>query len=710
MTPLYQPATSIPVFVINMEQDRDSWELVSQSVAIHGGNFNLHRVDALNARLVEPADYKDVDTNRFRRRNGRDMLPGEYGCYRSHLMALEAFLSDGAPYGIILEDDVLFNERTVSRVRSIIDTLPHFGAIKLINHRSRYLISLDKTLQGDEIGRTMHGPQGSAAAYLVSRDGARSLLENLSTMSLPWDVALERFWHNGTDVFSVLDDVLDFSPHRARSTIAAGGYDMGKYPWYRRFGTAAFRFKEIFVRAWHVMLSPNQIAAVPDRQGHDVAAIDLPGWGVVLAGLAVLIFVSAVWVETDAYRYAGLALIAATLVHYFRTDFWTYKKPLVGWAGLICIAWALYAGLRLGYVLLVHPDHGSGSAEGIYILPLLYPSLGYGLFLFIQRPFVLATVFMLISLVVVIFGIDYTPMLHGIRAWPYLQNNTIHAGISCGLIALCALPYTLHALRRSNLTIWQRSLAVSLGIVTFGAALYAVYATMARGAWLGMAISLPFLATISLLTESSRWSRRIAFLGGLAVALGAIFAWDAMEERATETITVANELLTVVVSDGLLDGMARIIDEAETPPSERERLMLWANSLHIWGEHPIFGAGISWLHYWAERPYQETTYNLLHNGYLEIAVRYGFVGLAFYGFLAIWIFVRIRQAVRAGLVDVAVLQCYSATMVFFAVSLLSNSNIRLAIGESYMWITAATGFYCYYLLQRRGLVRPNTAF
>lgn len=716
MTPLDQPMTHIPVFVINMEQDRDSFELVAESVRTHGRDFPLHRVNALDARLLEPTDYRNVDPERFRKLNGRDLLPGEYGCYRSHLMALEAFLEDGAPYGIILEDDVLFNERTVARIEAIVGGLPDFGAIKLINHRRRYMIGLGTTAEADLIGRAMHGPQGSAAAYLVSREGAHALLAQLRTMSLPWDVALERFWHNGADVFSALDDVLDFSPHRARSTIAAGGYRKAKYSWHRRLGTAAFRFKEIFARAWHVMLPPHQLAAMRIESSgiHSVrltqpAAPDIPGWAAILVGLVVLVFVSAVWIETDAYRYAGLALIGVSLVHYFRTDFWDYGKPLVGWAGMICIIWALYVGLRFVYVMLVYPHHGQGSAEGVYMLTLLYPTLGYGLLVFVRRPFIIATIFIGISLAVLVFGIDYS-VSRGVRAIPYLQNNPIHAAIGAGIVGLCSLPYGLHALRRTDLSIIGRGVAGILAGCAFVSALVAIYLLMSKGVWISFAMGFIALIVTVLHADKSGWLRVTTLTCVIVVAGSAYIGRDLMVSNLANPIAVVQDLAENIFEYGIVGGLSQGISDPETPASERERLMLWANALHIWREYPIFGAGISWHHYWADRPYQETTFNLLHNGYLEIAVRHGIVGLVFYGFLVIWSFRRIRQAVRAGLVDVAVLQCYTATMAFFAVSLLTNSNIRLAIGESYFWMATSTGFFCYYLLQQRGLARPKTIF
>ena len=67
-------------------------------------------------------------------------------------------------------------------------------------------------------------------------------------------------------------------------------------------------------------------------------------------------------------------------------------------------------------------------------------------------------------------------------------------------------------------------------------------------------------------------------------------------------------------------------------------------------------------------------------------------------------------AVRAKLVAPAAWSCFISTLVFFAITILSNSNNRLAIGESFMWVAAAFGFYCFYLRQQKGLVEPKTYF
>lgn len=190
----------------------------------------------------------DCDEKAFRRNNGRTILPGEYGCYRSHLQALSVFLGSGLPFGIIVEDDVDMTADLVARMEAAFDALPRADIIKLCNHRTVWFRRQAVSSLGDEIGRAAHGPQGSAACYGVTRSGAAKLLTALSTMEYPWDVALERGWATATEVYSTKEDVAVLARHK--STIAnRAAYRGTKFPWWKRLRTHGTRIKE---SAWRI--------------------------------------------------------------------------------------------------------------------------------------------------------------------------------------------------------------------------------------------------------------------------------------------------------------------------------------------------------------------------------------------------------------------------------------------------------------------------
>jgi len=694
----------LPVYVINLAHDRKRWEAVVHSAEVHAPRLAIHRIEAIDGRAIEAAAKEGADLTAFNRLCGRDMLPGEYGCYRSHLKALEAFVADGAPYGLILEDDIAFDADSAPRIQAVIAALPDLGVIKLVNHRRPLMIDFADTTRGDSIGRTLHGPQGSAAAYLVSRQGALRLLDALATMTLPWDVALERFWSHGVSVLTTDTDSLSFNEGREASNIvsASSDYDSVKYPWYRRLKARIWRTADHIRRIYHVLKLP----AHPFPYTGTVARTDahsLPLWGEIAAGIAILVFVSAVWRESDAYRYVGLALVFAALIRYVRIDFWDYRiKPSFGWAGTMCIGWAAYVAVRFLYSQLFHPELGRGTAEGVYLLPVFYTTTGYALFLYARRPFVLAVMFMAISALVLAFGIDFD-FQATTRARTLLHNNPIHASVAAGFIALCAIPFALHVANRGDLKPSIRVLLEVLAGITFVVALLVIYNLWSKGVWLAMTVSLPVLTATILATEENRYGRKLVTAALLVTLAGAAHNYEMLHDTAAATVDTSISLLhDIFAGNGIVASMDGLIADASRPHSDSERMMLWVSALNIWEANPVFGAGISWLHEWQNRPYQQVSYNILHNGYLEIAVRYGIVGLAFYAVLSGWAIRKVWLASRAGLIDRAAFQCYIATMTYFAVTLLSNSNNRLAIGESYMWFAAGLGFYCHFLLQRHG--------
>lgn len=156
---------NLPVYVINLDRSRERWTTIKETADRLG--WDCHRVSATDGGQVDRDDWIDVNLQEFEKKCGRRILPGEYGCYRSHLLALHTFLDEGASYGLILEDDVLPDESTASRIEAIMETAPDFDVIRLVNHRSRLFVCLEETEYGDKIGRTIIGPQGSAAAYIV---------------------------------------------------------------------------------------------------------------------------------------------------------------------------------------------------------------------------------------------------------------------------------------------------------------------------------------------------------------------------------------------------------------------------------------------------------------------------------------------------------------------------------------------------------------
>jgi glycosyl transferase family 25 len=232
---------TIGIYAINLERSPDRWlRLAQQAEEL---DLRLVRITGVDGSQVPVAEWINCDERTFSRNNGRTILPGEYGCYRSHLKALSTFLEVNQPIGIIAEDDIAFSGDLGSRVSAAFDALPDAEVIKLCNHRIVWFKQSARTALGDEVGRAAWGPQGSAACYAVTRAGAAKLIDRLARMDHPWDIALERGWATGIETYTTKRDLVERARHP--TTIATrSAYKETKFPWWKRFGTLNHRIAE----------------------------------------------------------------------------------------------------------------------------------------------------------------------------------------------------------------------------------------------------------------------------------------------------------------------------------------------------------------------------------------------------------------------------------------------------------------------------------
>jgi glycosyl transferase family 25 len=229
------------VYAINLDRSVDRWSALSRQARLN--SLFLVRIPGVDGMTTPAEDRADCDIRAFERNNGRTILPGEYGCYRSHLKALSAFLETGDPEGVIVEDDIQLSADLLLRARAALEAVPSADAIKLFNHRIVGFKRVAISAVGDEIGRAMHGPQGSAACYVVTRAGAERLIKGLKTMEYPWDVALERGWASGIRIYTTRKDAV--ASTQDSTTIATrSAYRASKFPWWRRLRTYAIRIVE----------------------------------------------------------------------------------------------------------------------------------------------------------------------------------------------------------------------------------------------------------------------------------------------------------------------------------------------------------------------------------------------------------------------------------------------------------------------------------
>lgn len=148
--------------------------------------FIHERVEAVNGRAIFDG-LSELDKMRFRRCHGRDMRAGELGCYLSHLKVMERFLETDYAYAIILEDDAALAEKHDAIASYFTpDMTSKWDLLRLQSRRSFKKLSV-------RLGFCLNLTRSTGStAYAINRKAARTLLDKLKTIEVPYDHAFDR--------------------------------------------------------------------------------------------------------------------------------------------------------------------------------------------------------------------------------------------------------------------------------------------------------------------------------------------------------------------------------------------------------------------------------------------------------------------------------------------------------------------------------------
>jgi len=238
----------IGYYVINLARSVERHRTFAALAAAAG--LEVERVDAVDGKVATQDGWDGLDLDHFRRFNGREPLPGEYGCYFSHIKAMRTFLDSGYSSAVIMEDDAEPHAAVGPFASALHD---RFSAqtllVRLTSHRLQLFEAFDRPLDGGpRVGQCWLGPTGSGSAYWLTRSAAATLVERMVPIYCPFDVMQERSWETGVRFCQVKPNLMSV-PRPPDSTIAASGPTYAvKYPPYRRLPTYWTRTAQFFQR------------------------------------------------------------------------------------------------------------------------------------------------------------------------------------------------------------------------------------------------------------------------------------------------------------------------------------------------------------------------------------------------------------------------------------------------------------------------------
>lgn len=197
-------------FAINLDRSPERWAEIER---LFGDMpWPLHRVRAVDAR--EPETVLAVRGQRMASPpNGigpnllryRTFTLVEEACFASHILALKAFLASEYTYAVILEDDAAPADTSVAglvgALRQLTSGSVAFDLVKIEGTRrsGRRLAIEIADLGRAKLVRSLR-PCSGGAAYMVTRDAARRMIDKAGALPLPVDDFLSNPGLHGCDV------------------------------------------------------------------------------------------------------------------------------------------------------------------------------------------------------------------------------------------------------------------------------------------------------------------------------------------------------------------------------------------------------------------------------------------------------------------------------------------------------------------------------
>jgi len=179
----------------------------------------------------------------------KPLVDGEKGCYASHILAWRQLLAGDAPALVVLEDDVVLDDGFAQAVRAIAALGGEWDMVKLMGRPHGEKIRSEASLTPQHRLVQYRRVPSFTAGYVVSRQGARKLLQSRVPFGRPIDIDLRFWWENGLNVLGVQPPVVRLDVTSEDSSIA------GRKPpasWATRWRKLAMKARLTWGNARHL--------------------------------------------------------------------------------------------------------------------------------------------------------------------------------------------------------------------------------------------------------------------------------------------------------------------------------------------------------------------------------------------------------------------------------------------------------------------------
>ena len=232
------------VLLINLPRSTDRRARMEQRLAALGLDYEL--LPAVDGRAQWEQLMPSVDLPAFQRHAGGDVLPGEIGCYHSHLQAWQRLVASDAQVLLVLEDDMVFHDDFMDALRVALRGRAHWDMLKLAKIRAKQPVC--QGLLGPYRLNACIGAFTGFGAYLIQRETAQRLLPQMLPIRAPIDRELEQVHRHDLRHFS-LEPFPAHPQDEGQSTITGERFShVRRYPLSRRWTKYAEQTRNLFGR------------------------------------------------------------------------------------------------------------------------------------------------------------------------------------------------------------------------------------------------------------------------------------------------------------------------------------------------------------------------------------------------------------------------------------------------------------------------------
>ncbi len=200
-------------YLINLDRADERLKLMENE--FKKCQISYERISAVDAKILDSSTYK------VKNKYDRDLVPGEIGCYLSHVKTLETFIASENGFALIIEDDAILSDDFKSAVENSLSnyhklpTKDQWDVLKLFNGKRKHIkiADIDEKYIIAACGTSI--PITTIAA-IWTRKAAEKFLNKikrpLPTIQRPIDCDLQHAWEFDLRIYNLLPSVVKPAP------------------------------------------------------------------------------------------------------------------------------------------------------------------------------------------------------------------------------------------------------------------------------------------------------------------------------------------------------------------------------------------------------------------------------------------------------------------------------------------------------------------